>query len=341
MKISFEEEKNFLENIKKTDKIAIFTHTDLDRIVCGVLFYDFFKKKDCIEIDVFFIDYWKNKISDFNISNKMIVIISDFALENILQDLMKIPEKIKVFYTDHHQSKENIWRKNIYEFRTTDLGFIPSSRTVYELVWGKKWLSVLGVLADFGNEYEENKEFLNEFFEESGKSLNYFKEEVMYMLARAIIYFEKNKEKSFFYILKGLNSIEELKIFKKYNDEVQKEFNKFVREFKEKSEKKGKIKFFYFEPEYNIKSILINYISSFKKDEIYVFLTPSNEKVNISLRNQSREFNLYNLIKDATKNLKDSSSGGHLNAAGATIRKKDFKKFKNNLFLLNLQNFRG
>ena len=340
MKVSFEEAKKFLEEINEKDKVAIFTHNDLDGFVCGVLFYDYLKKKKCKKIEVFFIDYGKSKISDFNFKDKNKIIISDLAPELIVNDLKKISKKIQVFYTDHHQSKENIDLKNVFELRTTDFGYIPSSRTVFELVGGKKWLAILGVLADFGDKYEENKDFIDCFLKEENKSLEYFKNDLMYMLSRAIIYFQKyNNEEKFFQILKDVNLIKELEIFRKYSDEVKKEFDKLVEEFEKRREEKNKIVFFYFEPFYNIKSLLINYLSSKKPEKIFFFLTKNQNFISISLRNQSKKYNLYNLLKDCVKGLDGASAGGHINAAGGQIKKEDLEKFKKKLSSLKLGNY--
>lgn len=339
MKVLFEEAKKFVDSINEKDNIAIFTHTDLDGFVCGVLFYDFCKRKGCSFIDVFFIDYGKNKISDFDLKEKTKILISDLAPEIISEDLKKIPKSIKIFYTDHHQSKEEISLENVYELRTTSQGYIPSSRTVFELVDGKEWLAVLGVLADFGDKYEENKDFIENFLKKEQKSLEYLKNDLMYMLARAIIYFEENK-KSFFDLLKEIEVLSDLKKFRKYSDEVKKEFDRYVEEFEEKKEEKNKIVFFYFEPKYNIKSLLINYLSSKEPQRVYVFLSSDRDDfINISVRNQSKEFNLYLFLKEAVKSLSYSSAGGHLNAAGGRIKKEDIEKFKKKLFSLKLKDF--
>lgn len=338
MKISFDEAKKFLKEINEKDKIAIFTHTDLDGFACGVLLYDFFKKKNCSEIEVFFIDYGKNKLSDFNIKEKTKIFICDLAPEIVFEDLKKIPKDVKIFYTDHHQSKEEIFLKNVLELRTTDEGYIPSSRTIFELVGGKEWLAVFGVLADFGEKYEENKNFIENFLRKEGKSLEHLKNDLMYALSRAIIYFQ-NKRKQFFDILKNVNSIEEIEKFRKYSDEVKKEFDRFVEEFKDKKEERKEIIFFYFEPNYDIKSLLINYLSSKEPEKCYVFLTPNGDLINISLRNQSKKFNLYSLLKETVKNLGCSSGGGHLSAAGGQIKREDLEKFKKKLFSINLNKF--
>ena len=44
-KITFDQAKEFLDNITSGDKVAIIHHDDLDGFASGILFYDFYKTK--------------------------------------------------------------------------------------------------------------------------------------------------------------------------------------------------------------------------------------------------------------------------------------------------------
>lgn len=342
MKINFEEAKQFLSKINKKDRIAIFVHDDLDGVASAVLFYDFCISRKVTSVKVYLLDYGKNKISDFDIYSVNKILIADLAPIIIYEDLKKISKKIEVFYTDHHlEEKKFKIPKRVLELRTTELGYIPSSRTVYELCGGKKWLAVLGVLADFGEKYEVNKEFIESYLKESGKSLEYLKQDLMYTVSRALICFKKNTEKNVFDIIKEINSLEEIneKLFE-FEKPVKEEFDTILKDFEINHLKKDKKIFYYFEPVYDIKSILINFISSKYPDEVVVFLVPLDKgMINISIRNQSKKYDVCSLLKEIIKPLKNASAGGHLAAAGGFILKKDLEKFKERFFSINLNKF--
>ncbi|MEM4331098.1 MAG: DHH family phosphoesterase [Candidatus Pacearchaeota archaeon] len=338
MRVSFQKAKTLLEGINKKDKVAIIVHDDLDGVSSGILFYDFCSSKKPKKIKVFFVNYEKKFKSDLRNFNK--ILIADLSQSFVRELLKKISKRSVVFYTDHHRREKILFPKNVYELRNSDKLYIPSSRTVYELVGGKKWLAVLGVLSDYGDSYPENFSFIKNFLEENNFSLDYLKENFLYVLSTSIIYL-KNK-KSFFSILKKLNKLEDIENLRKYSKFVKEELEKFIKDFEIKNEKKGIINFYYFEPKYPIKSFLINYISNKHPGDIFFFCVPSKrEFLNISVRNQSKEYKVLFLLKELTKNLKEAKAGGHLYASSALIKNGDLENFKKALFSSDLKKFRS
>ncbi len=334
VKVNQEQAKEFLETINKEDSITIFCHTDLDGFASGVLFYDFCISKGCKYIEVHPIDYGLSKILDFDLTKTNRILIADLAPAMVIEDIKKVSSSIKVFYTDHHpEEKGSNLPKNILELRTTKEGYIPSSRTVYELCGGKKWLAIAGVISDFGDEYDINKDFIESFLKESGKSLDYIKKDITYTISRAIIYFEKHTESNFFDMLKDIEYMEDVNpALNNLEKPVKEEFEKCLEDFKKNSEKMGKINFYYFKPEYNIKSFIINFISSRNKKEIYIFATPKTDVlIGLSARNQSKEYDVSKLLHGCLEGITGGSAGGHKEAAGGQIPKKELEKFKQNL----------
>jgi single-stranded DNA-specific DHH superfamily exonuclease len=341
-KITQEKAKEFLERINEKDRIAIIVHDDLDGLASGVLFYDFCISKGCKEIEVFTIQYGLNKITDLNLNGKNKILIADLAPGILTEGLSNLPKEIEVFYTDHHPEEERFpIPENVLELRTTNQGYIPSSRTVYELCDGKEWLAVAGVLSDFGDKDKINKEFIESFLERNKKSFEYMQKEIMYKISRVIIYFEKHKEKKFFDILKEIELMQDVKSLEEYEKPVKEEFEKFAEDFIKNSEKLGKINIYSFSPEYNIKSFLINYISSKNFEEIYIFLTPKKENLlGVSARNQSKEYDVSKILKECLEGIKEGIGGGHKSAAGGHLDKEDLEKFKENLKNYNIEKAR-
>jgi single-stranded DNA-specific DHH superfamily exonuclease len=342
VRINYAQAKEFLDKINEKDNITIFCHTDLDGFASGILFYDFCISRGCKNINVHPISYGINKISDFNLEKVNKILIADLAPSIISEDLTKLKEK-EVFYTDHHPEDSKFpLPKEVLELRTTSEGYIPSSRTAYELCGGKKWLSVVGVISDAGDTYKENTEFIESFIKENKKSMEYLKQDVMFTISRAITYFEKHTETSFFEILKNIKYMEDIDLnLKEFEKPVKEEFERYIEIFEKNSEKFGKIVFYEFQPEYNIKSFLITFLSAKEPEKIFIFATPKKEKIiSLSARNQSREYDVAMILKNNLKDIPNSSAGGHKAAAGGQIQKSGLDKFKQNLKKYDLEKTR-
>ena len=342
VRINFEKSKEFLEKINEKDSVTIFCHTDLDGLASGVLFYDFCISKNCNEVKIFPLDYGIDKISDYNLERTTKILIADLGPEFVSEELSKISKFFEIFYTDHHPENKNFpIPKEVLEFRTTEEGYIPSSRTVYELCGGKKWLAVLGVISDFGDAYDSNDKFLEDYIQEIDRSLEYLKKELMYKLSRVIIFFEKHKESRFIDILKEVKYLEDLSELNRFEKPVKEEFEKQVEIFEEKVEKLGDINFFKLEQEYNIKSFLINYLSQKETEKVLIVVTPLENRLwKISGRNQSKEYDVPGILNKAIEGIPNSSAGGHKSAAGGNIPFEYLNKFKKNLSEIKLENYR-
>ena len=85
-------------------------------------------------------------------------------------------------------------------------------------------------------------------------------------------------------------------------------------------------------PKYNVKSIIINKLSSEKyPNKTILCLSKHQEKVIISARRQDYKIPINDLLSDAIEDLPGSTAGGHIPAAGASVRKKDLKRFKDKI----------
>jgi single-stranded DNA-specific DHH superfamily exonuclease len=212
-------------------------------------------------------------------------------------------------------------------------GYIPSSRTAYELTRIKKWLSLIGVIADSGNLYKENDNFIKEALEELNLTLEEFQKDYAHIFSDTIVYFADTPEKIFGVLVK-LSSLQDIKKLKKYANEVEEEIQKYVKEYEAKKEKISNINFYQFQPKFQIKGIVAAIISRGNKEEIFIFLSKKNSDPNIlgiSARDQRPNANLPKLLEAATKGLENSDFGGHPRASGGQIMAKDLKKFKQNI----------
>lgn len=342
MKISFQQARKFLENITNKDSVMIFTHKDLDGFASGSLLYNFCKKKGA-KVDVRIINYGESKISDTNLENCNKIILADLGPSSVSEDLAKLQEK-EILYTDHHQEDENYQLPDfVLELRTTNEGYIPSSRTCYELTEQENkelyWVGVAGVVSDMGHAHSINKEFIEKFY--SNSSLNHEEMfEYVKKLNNVIVFFSASIES--FYKIASIKNPEDIKYLKEYYEPIEQEFNRLEQEFQQNKENFNQIIYFYMESKYAlIKSSFITGISSKEKEKVYIFCTPKHDSIiSISGRNQSREYDVCQILKDCLNGLKDGFAGGHKVAAGGQVDRVGLTNFKERLKQINIEEYK-
>ncbi|MDH3353154.1 MAG: DHH family phosphoesterase [Nanoarchaeota archaeon] len=325
-KITFQEAKDFLNNITDKDKVAVIHHDDGDGFCSGILYFDWCKKRDA-EVEQFTYSIRKSKIRDFDLKNFNKVIVCDLASGFIAEELYQIEEK-EILYTDHHP-RESPLPKKVLELVTIDQGYIPSSRTAGELTKLKPWLSLTGTINDSGELYPENQDFIDKNLKQINMTLEDFKENISSKITNFLVYFHKDFNKAF-KILQKINTVEEIFQLKKYSDPVEDEVQKFVEQYEDKKEKLGNVNFYYFEPTLPIKAPICGIIGHRDANQVYIFATPKSDgkHITLSARSAPKKMNVCKLLKAGTVNLEESAAGGHNSAAGGIILAKDIERFK-------------
>ena len=326
--ITFDQAKEFLNNISSKDKIAIIHHDDGDGFCSGILYYDWCKNKNAT-VKQFTYNIRKSALKDFDLEDYNKIIVCDLAPDFMAEELELIKEK-QVLYTDHHPRNTPI-PKEILELSTEDQGYIPSSRTAEELTGLKPWLSLIGTVTDAGDLYPENQDFINERLKQMDITLEEFKQNITSVVTNFLIFFDKNPDKAFD-ILQKINSVEKIKNLKQYSEPVEEEVQKFVEEYETKKEKLGSVNYYYFNPHFSVKVPVAGIISQRNKDA-YIFASPKNngENISFSARNTDQKINMADMLRAGVEGLEDGKAGGHVPAAGGMILAKDIDKFKNNI----------
>lgn len=321
--------KEFLMDISKKDNIAIIHHDDADGFCSGIIFQDHCKSLGAAT-KTFSYNFSKTDISKLPLKSFNKIIITDISTKAIQEEIKSIKHKT-IFLTDHHPKFP--LPKEILALITIDQGYIPSSRTAYELTGQKKWLAMIGTISDAGNLYKENDHFINSFLKEEKLTLEEFQTNCSHIFSDTIIYFANTPDKLFPTLAK-ISSLQEIQKLQQYADKIEKEIQKITKECNTKREKLGNANFYYIEPKYQIKGIVAAILSRENPDEPHILVSPkkSNKKtLSIATRHQSPDANLPKLLEAATKNLPDSTSGGHPRASGGQIRAKDLEQFKQNI----------
>lgn len=316
--------KKFLMEISCKDNIAIIHHDDADGFCSAILFYDHCISRGA-KVKTFSYYLSETSLEKLPLQPFNKIILTDIA-SKVIQNQIKSIKGKQIFYTDHHQ-KFPLPKKVL---TLTTPSCIPSSRTAYELISGKKWLSLIGTIADAGDTYKENNKFIKDSLKELKLTLEEFKEKYTYPFSDTIIYFSKSPNKAFSKLIK-IKTLSDIAQLEKYAKPVEKEIQKHIRNFKKKSEKIGEVNLYFLKPKFPLKGIVSTALSMKYPKEIFIFLTKKGKFIEISSRYQSSKANLPKLLETLTKDLPNSEAGGHLRASGGRIRAKDLKKFKQNI----------
>ncbi|MFA5060732.1 MAG: DHH family phosphoesterase [Candidatus Pacearchaeota archaeon] len=329
--ITFEKAKEFLEKINEKDNIAVVHHDDTDGFASGLMLYDWCKKKSA-KVQQFTISLGDNQqkiIDKLKPFNK--ILFSDLAF--LTEELLNSVKEKEVLSIDHHIKEEKM-PEEILDYRTESK--ISASKSVYSMIYGRKWLEIVSELADVGYSYPENKVKIDRFAKEHGIAPEEVKEKFYFRIDLFLAYFHKDYNKAF-EIFESIEDYNDLDNLDKYANEVQKELDHFMKDYENKREKLGMVNYYYFEPKFPIKSRVTTNISFKHLNEVFVFAIPKGNKINISARNQSGDYDCSKILKKATEGLKDSLAGGHSKASGGIIFKEDLEKFKENLAKITAQ----
>jgi single-stranded DNA-specific DHH superfamily exonuclease len=327
--ITFNQAKEFLDNITSEDKVAVIHHDDGDGFCSGILYYDWCKKQGA-EVEQFTYELRKSSFKDFNLEKFNKLIVCDLAPYFVTKEFELVNDK-QILYSDHHP-RETPVPKEILELVTVDQGYIPSSRTAGELTGIKPWLSLIGTITDAGHLYPENQKFIEEKLKALGMTIEKFREEISSVVTNTLAYFDNDPEKAFS-ILDEIDSIEEIQSLRQYSEPLENEIEKFIEEFENKKEKLGDVNFYYFNPHFKIKKTVAGIISQGNPDEAFIFASTKEDGKHISLsgRNAPQDKDMLQILRAGVEGLEDGNAGGHHAAAGGMILAKDLEKFKKNI----------
>jgi single-stranded DNA-specific DHH superfamily exonuclease len=319
--------KKFLSQINPDDKIAIIHHDDGDGFCSGIILNNFCKLQNAKTKTLTF-NNKNSTLKKFNLKKFNKIIITDVPAKVMQPELHLIKNK-QILYIDHHE-KINLPNKIQY-YPTVDQGYIPCSRTAYELTNLRPDLALIGTISDSGDLYKENLCFIKKQLKNLNLSLEEFKTKYAHPFCDTIIYFKKKPNKAF-KILSQISSLKEIFKIKKYADKAEKEIQKTVKKFKEKKKTYGEINLYIRNKKSQGKEIAVAIISKAEPKKIHLFLGPQNKKyIGISARDQTKNANLPKLLEILTDNLPYAKVGGHPRASGGQILKKDLKQFIQNI----------
>ena len=337
----------FIQSLTPSSRIAAVHDTDPDGMTSVVLLKKGLERLNLkLEVNIpkhhgerDIPDELLKELQEHNIDT---VIYLDIAAETY-PDADKLAN-YKVLVLDHHPSHEVIpvnfttikpeflqdELKN-HEFCTAELVY----RLFGELTDMKDldWLTAVGIIGD--SCYKHRKEFVDEVLKKNKVKVkpNVFDTEFSdvtefcsYADCVGTKHAYKTVFESLYYATDYKQAIKGLEEF----TPVKKEIHKILDNFEKEKEGHGDIVFYVFQSDYYINSVVSTILShnNVKPSTTLLVGQDVGTFVKVSARRQDLKEDMGKLLRKATKDIPDANGGGHIPAAGATVRKEDFEKFK-------------
>lgn len=333
----------FVDGIGEEDKVGVISHTDLDGLSSAIFLEEILKVKNIDVQEFYFIGYGKGMFDSFfeKFKEKGItkVFLTDMSADNgDFEGFNVLRERFDCFLIDHHPVHESLKDfKWILKSPSPDC----SAWVLYNFLKKVKnidswnWLVLATMITEFSFNSEENFEFIKSKCQDINSKEDIFNSEhkrIADVIGSALTYYGPDELRKVYTLVKKKNLVELEKVHKIIDSALQRDVKKYfeVAEFyPEKNVYVG-----YFDLEYHRPSHLTTVASMKEPEKTFVFAYDSSSKegfIKISSRNQAGVVNVSEMLKFATKNLKDFSAGGHAKAAGAVILKSDLAKFKEQL----------
>lgn len=344
---------NFLKNLSCEDRIAVIHHTDPDGITSGVLMYKLIERLRGKQPELrhnqpgTLHGFTKKTLKLLQEKKINKVITTDITVEENYENWKKIEKFAKILIIDHHPLKYEKTEQTIIvkpQLFTKDV--IPSKYCAAKLVYDiasrlvnmtdLDWLAAIGVITDITTDCWED--FLTKVF----KKYNFVKGENWFdsllgkagnVMSSAECYDESIVYKIFNIVYNAKTPFDIINSeLKQYQEVIQKEINYWVSNFDKKAKIQEDIIYYEINPKYNVKSS-VSTILGLKNPNKTIFVV-SKEKNNflISARRSDYKKNMGEILKKATEKIPNSTAGGHIPAAGATVPLEHYNEFKKKLF---------
>jgi len=340
--------ENFRDFLKSTclpnARVAVIHHTDTDGICSGVLaakIVERFRKKP-VEFATG-IDW--HTIPDSVIAllkKKRIsrVIITDLSADESPKQLAKLAKFARILLIDHHtlhiRGMKNLTIIKPQLFSSVQSSAYCASKLCYdfgrEVVYlsDLSWIASMGIIGDAG--YSTWREFVNHSLQKLGFNprKDIWRSELgkaASSISAAMSYNKKNIKLCGRVVSQAESPIQ-------ISAKLEQFANKIRRTIAFNLYKLGKIKpvgeiiFYNVVSKYDVKGSVATMASFKKPHKTLILYRQTGNMIDISARRQDRKVAVNTLLENVTKGLKNATAGGHIPAAGASIRARDWEKFR-------------
>lgn len=338
--------KEYIQSLKKKDKIAILHHTDADGICAGIIAKKSIEKITGAKISIHFhqpegkITIIPETIGFVKSKGITHLIVVDMAIDHDPVPVKELEKHAKILLIDHHIKANDISSENIAVVKAADLSSsvspdkYPASKMCYDLfseiidIHELRWLASVGIYGDYAQ--SQWSEFIAETMKETGiteKKLKSVEELIFYSSSIR----GTDCLKDAFDIISEAKSIDYIleSRLKGYKKKVEGELKKYLRVHKAKAEFQDSLIIYEISPKHRIKSRLINILSQeYYPDKTIVLLQLEGARAYISARRQDCLLSMNDMLKRTLSGIPDSEGGGHVPAAGGYLPKSQIVEFK-------------
>ncbi len=335
-KKQLEQIRSELKNCKRP---VFFFHDDPDGVCSFLLFYRFVKQgKGIIIKSMPYVTgkIYAKKVKDYE-ADKIFVLDLAVVEQEFIDEIKK-----PVIWIDHHNVLE---RKGVKYYNTRSFGYpIPPSQVCYEVVKQDIWIAVCGCIGDW---------HLPQFFEEFRKKYPHLVEEGLEKPEDVLFKSKLGKLiRIISFNLKGTTkeAMDSVKIMTRINDPdeileqktpqgryLYKRFeriNKLYEELRDEAFKHTETDLVVFTcpaKKYSFTKDISNEISYLYPGKVVILGRETGDEVKLSLRRGcNKNIDLRTVLENALIGV-EGYGGGHEFACGANVKKKDFKKFIENI----------
>ncbi|MBT3940727.1 DHH family phosphoesterase [Candidatus Woesearchaeota archaeon] len=336
---------SFVKSIKPLDQIAIIHDSDADGICSTVIVAKALEKlghkvERFIQSSYGNFNYDRLKALRDEGTNKLILV--DFAADQFPELKRELDLFEATLIIDHHKIYKNINSKKIIfikaeylrpkligsDYCATKMAFDLFSNVVD--ISELDWMAAIGMITDITD--AKWKKFLNQVYKKHRTS----REELL----QAGIIIDTGKQVNPPQVERALEMVFEARTYKdilkssfsKLAKELRNEIEFWVNKFEENAENKKDLWLYEIDPSASIISVVSTLLALKYPKYSIVVVRRYKGKVAISARNHLGKRAMNTLLEKAVKSMKGANAGGHIPAAGGTIREKDYAEFQKRLW---------
>tara|TARA_Y100000034_G_scaffold135071_1_gene205570 strand:- start:341 stop:1402 length:1062 start_codon:yes stop_codon:yes gene_type:complete len=346
--VNFKKFNSFIKDLKPSDRIVLVHDTDGDGVSAAALMIKACQRLDlnCVGA-VPFVRYKRMSVAERILSLEPThVMVLDISAEQYEDFLAKMTDK-KILIIDHHVIVDEPHGVLLLKPQTIgyegDPGDYPTGKLVYDFMSqfvelsDVSWMAAVAVISDAATPHWQD--FLNEIFmkfefEENEDIFETIPGQVAKIIESARDVAPARTEEALDMIVnKSLKEIL-MSSLAELSKDIDAEVAKYVSDPELESYYESSLNFYFIEPKYMVKSIVVNKLSFAEPDKTFVVFVPVRDLITVSLRDQSRKVDCNALIRQVVKGLEGADGGGHVAAAGGKALFQDFEKIKQRIIEL-------
>jgi len=347
--------KEFISSITKEDIVAVLHHTDPDGVCSGVIAAKLVEKIRGKKIDLRLnqragaIPVTESSLEILKQNNITKLIITDLCVDQETSNLKEIEKFAEILVIDHHKIYEDINSEKTVFIKPDFISekkssAYPASKFCFDLaseitdMSDFDWIAAVGLIGDCA--FLTWVSFIDKVLAkyDMAKDPDIFQTDLgkgASLISDAESFDTANVEEAFnvVYTASSPNDLLNSSL-QKYRDTVENEISYWKEHLNEFAEFYDDINliFYMIKSKYRIKAPLNTRLSIENPNKTILLLQESeNNTISISARRRDEKVAVNNLLENAIKGLEGASGGGHIPAAGATIKKADLQKFKENV----------